>query len=83
MKYDAELRNAYYDNQMLYGIIYNDKKKRFEDGTPIHTSRIVKRLPDNLYQTLNSVYKVTFIEDGSKDKAEKRSPSEDWHWDVV
>ena len=39
------------------GAIYNDIKKRFEDGTRIQTSRVVKiDFANGIVETLNSVY---------------------------
>jgi hypothetical protein len=42
----------------LSGTIKGDINKRFEDGTRIFTSYIKKRHKDNVFATLNSVYKV-------------------------
>ncbi len=42
---------------VIEGEIYNDIKKRFEDGTVIHTSRVLKAdFVNGVVETLNSVY---------------------------
>lgn len=42
---------------VISGEIYNDIKKRFEDGTVIHTSRVLKAdFVNGVVETLNSVY---------------------------
>lgn len=42
---------------ILYGDIYNDIKCRFADGTPIHTSRVLKAdFVNGVVETKNSVY---------------------------
>lgn len=42
---------------IIFGEIYNDIKKRFADGTKIHTSKILKAdFISGLVETLNSVY---------------------------
>lgn len=42
---------------VVIGKIYNDIKKRFVDGTKIHTSKILKAdFISGLVETLNSVY---------------------------
>lgn len=72
MEYDAELRHAtWFQEGQLTGHIYNDKKKRWPDGTPIYTSTVTGIVDpklkfrkgdemDAIYQTLNTKYKVTF-----------------------
>lgn len=42
---------------VIKGEIYNDIKKRFEDGTVIHTSIVLKAdFVNGVVETLNSVY---------------------------
>lgn len=42
---------------VIEGEIYNDIKKRFEDGTVIHTSRVLKAdFVNGVVETRNSVY---------------------------
>lgn len=42
---------------VIEGEIYNDIKKRFEDGTVIHTSIVLKAdFVNGVVETLNSVY---------------------------
>lgn len=42
---------------IISGEIYNDIKKRFVDGTKIHTSKILKAdFVNGIVETLNSVY---------------------------
>ena len=42
---------------VIEGEIYNDIKKRFEDGTLIHTSRVLKAdFVNGVVETRNSVY---------------------------
>lgn len=66
MYYDAELRNwsiiwGYdFESMVVRGLIYNDKKKRFEDGEVVRTSSITKiDLEHFLVFTKNSCYKLT------------------------
>ena len=41
----------------LHGTIYNDIKRRFADGTPIQTSRVLKAdFVNGIVETKNSVY---------------------------
>lgn len=45
------------DSIIIFGEIYNDIKKRFVDGTEIHTSKILKAdFVNGVVETLNSVY---------------------------
>lgn len=45
------------DSVIIFGKVYNDIKKRFEDGTEIHTSKILKAdFVNGVVETLNSVY---------------------------
>lgn len=71
MEYDAELRYAtWFQDGQLSGYIYNDRKGRWPDGTPIYTSAVLDFLSgkkfykgdeiDGVYQTRNTKYKVTF-----------------------
>lgn len=59
---DAEIRNATIEDwgghRVIIGAIYNDTKGRFRDGDVIHTSAIVEELPEGVYRTRNSAYKV-------------------------
>ena len=42
---------------IIYGIIYNDIKKRFPDGTEIQTSKVLKAdFVNGVIETRNSVY---------------------------
>ena len=42
---------------VIEGKVYNDIKKRFEDGTVIHTSRVLKAdFVNGVVETRNSVY---------------------------
>lgn len=42
---------------VIFGEIYNDIKKRFPDGTEIHTSKVLKiDFINGIVETLNSVY---------------------------
>ena len=44
---------------VVCGIIYNDTKKRFADGTEIHTSRIEKiDFVNGIVKTKNSIYNL-------------------------
>lgn len=55
-----ELRDASYCGHGLRGAIFGDTRGRFIDGEYVITSRIVERLPDNVFRTQNSTYKVEF-----------------------
>lgn len=47
----------HYNSVIIFGKIYNDIKKRFPDGTEIHTSKILKAdFVSGVVETLNSVY---------------------------
>lgn len=50
----------------IRGVIYGDERGRFNDGEYIITSRIIETLPDNVYRTLNSTYKVEFATEPKK-----------------
>ena len=58
----ATLREWQLSDNVLWGRVYNDKKKRFRNGDYIYTSQIVaapiKLLPGSIVQTKNSVYKL-------------------------
>lgn len=44
-------------NVIIMATIYNDIKGRFADGTPIHTSRVLKAdFVNGVVETRNSVY---------------------------
>lgn len=55
---NARLRGTLPDDAYLSGNLFDDTRKRFADGDYIHTSRIVEVLPDSVYRTLHSTYKV-------------------------
>lgn len=67
MQVTATLKNAYrvgddIRSPNIRGQIYGDTRNRFSDGTWIYTSRIQEELPENIFKTLYSVYKVEFAE---------------------
>lgn len=46
---------------ILHGDIYNDIKRRFADGTPIHTSVVLKiDFVNGVAETKNSVYHLEY-----------------------
>jgi hypothetical protein len=48
-----------FNMHVVYGTIYNDTKKRFADGTKIHTSRIEKiDFVNGIVKTKNSIYNL-------------------------
>jgi hypothetical protein len=49
----GELRCPY-----VYGQIYGNRRGRFNDGETIYTSTVLERLPDGVFKTRYSVYKV-------------------------
>lgn len=61
-EYDAVLKKAYistaWGKPVVWGYIYGDRKRRFEDGTFIHTSVVLTCNSDGVYTTMNSKYKV-------------------------
>lgn len=60
-KYDAVLINATWTSYNgLTGIVFNDKKKRFENHTRIWTTE-VQKVKGNIYYTKNTRYKVNFV----------------------
>lgn len=45
------------DSVIVYGDVYNDIKKRFNDGDHIHTSKVLKAdFVNGVIETRNSVY---------------------------
>lgn len=62
MQIDATIKSAWKEkwgeHTIILGQIYGDKKSRFPDGKFIHTSYVVEELPDGVFKTRNSVYKV-------------------------
>lgn len=42
----------------LVGAIYGDSKGRFADGMVVFTSTILEELPDNVFRTRYSTYRV-------------------------
>jgi hypothetical protein len=56
---DASLLGVRPD-QTLRGAIYGDTRGCFNDGEYVITSFVVEVLPDNVYRTRNSTYKVEF-----------------------
>ncbi|QCJ70481.1 hypothetical protein C9446_11840 [Providencia heimbachae] len=60
-EFDADLRLSSIRGHAAWGDIYSDKKKRFQDGDPIQTSRVINidtYLTDGYIQTVNSVYRI-------------------------
>jgi len=58
----AELHNVKFvnlsaDAKIAWGNVIGDSKRRFVDGTRIHTSLILK-IEGDLIHTLNSVYRI-------------------------
>lgn len=48
---------------IICGFIYNDIKKRFEDSTYIHTSKVLKAdFVNGIVETRNSVYHLAIKE---------------------
>lgn len=44
---------------IIFGTVYNDIKKRFQDGTEIHTSKVLKAdFVNGVIETRNSVYNL-------------------------
>jgi hypothetical protein len=46
----------------IHGMIVGDVRGRFQDGDWVSTSTIMEGLPDNVFRTRYSVYKVEFEE---------------------
>jgi hypothetical protein len=65
-QYDGIIMDAAYDsiNEVIWGYIYNDSKKRFAQGEYVHTSYLPiplgqdEALEEKVYSTLNSKYYV-------------------------
>jgi hypothetical protein len=53
--------------RMAFGLIHDDRKGRWPDGRPIHTSAILEG-PDEqgIIRTLNSVYRVELEQGNAK-----------------
>jgi hypothetical protein len=60
MQHDAVLKQAGWVGKSLVGKVYEDKKKRFEDGTEIFTTEVTQ-ISGDLYKTKNTIYKVEFF----------------------
>lgn len=45
--------------QCAYGVIYHDKKKRFENGKNVRTSK-VQEIDGNILKTMNTIYFVVY-----------------------
>jgi hypothetical protein len=60
MEYDARIINWCFSDGLIWGFIFDDKKKRFKDETWIHTSTILSKKEDikegNIIETKNSKY---------------------------
>lgn len=56
-EYDAVLKNFQRMGKQYLGDIYEDKKGRWADGTPIITSKIVS-VDGDILQTRNTKYKL-------------------------
>jgi hypothetical protein len=53
------IKKLYDGAVVIYGEIYNDERKRFADGTSIHTSRIQSiDFVEGIVKTRNSVYHI-------------------------
>lgn len=64
MHYHARLENVQIvtKNQCTFGEIYDDKKGRFTDGTPVRTSRvedIIESRGKTYIKTMNTTYLVS------------------------
>lgn len=60
-EFDADIKLSRIRGECAWGDIYSDKKKRFQDGDPIQTSRVINidtYLTDGYIQTVNSVYRI-------------------------
>ena len=58
---DADIKLEEIYSHGAFGRIYSDKKKRFQDGDPIQTSRVINidtYLTDGYIQTVDSVYRI-------------------------
>jgi len=69
MQYDTKLdswfivnfmnkKKDHIESSILWGIVHQDKKKRFKKGSYVSTSIITKIINDEIVLTLNSVYKI-------------------------
>lgn len=61
MEITGTIKNAvWHYTGSIYGPVYGDVHKRFDDGQPIWTSTVMEDLGNGLYRTRNSIYKVEF-----------------------
>jgi hypothetical protein len=61
---DGVLKDAYIIGGIAYGKIFDDRKGRFEDGTVVGTSRIVRGPDaDGIIRTRNSTYRLEMASD--------------------
>lgn len=83
MMITGELKRWYYNSHMnvYLGIVYNDVKGRFRDGSRIHTSNVVREDKSNpaviIVHTLNSIYLLRVenkLEDGDGDPWDRLGP---------
>lgn len=57
----ATFKSAVIVNNTIIGQIFGDRKRRFEDGDYVRTSKIVSHSGD-IYTTQNNVYRVERVE---------------------
>lgn len=61
---DWEIKKIREGVVVMFGYIYNDIKGRFDDGTFIHTSRVLKiDFVNGICETENSVYHFDYKEE--------------------
>jgi hypothetical protein len=59
---NARISTGEFRGRHLHGAIHGDTRGRFQDGERIFTSTILEDLPDNVFRTRYSTYKVEFAE---------------------
>lgn len=64
---DATVLGEKGEHQMIHGAIYGDTRGRFKDGEYVVTSRIVEELPEGVYRTDNSTYRVELSESKNRE----------------
>ncbi len=72
-KYGGIIQNWYSFGTTVYGNLHNDPQERFEDGSFIHTSKVIKFDQENKkIETLNTLYDLgepAVLEDLSHDNS--------------
>lgn len=59
--FGGKLENWFHTGTVIIGNLFDDPRSRWEEGTPIHTSRVVREYEDAgraHVETLNTIYEL-------------------------